>query len=167
MTTAIFGPFSALYVCGAPGLLLPLAVGGSLAVYLNSENVPGEPGNADVASAGACSALVGAYFCLLLYATCWRDLEAYFSTFPWKQHTQPVTSKGGVRTYLTRCPFTGARRGAPAADEPPLPSCAVLLQLTPRPATCLTGYQVCALRCAAPAASAASTSALSTSATAS
>ena len=108
LLTTLCAPFSALYVCGSLALaLLPLVVGGCLAVYIISDVDPGEVGTADVASAAAATATVAIYFFLAFYMIYWRNIESYFSTLPWLSAASTTKAKVGERMYQHKCPFTG------------------------------------------------------------
>ena len=106
--TTLSGPFSALYVCGGLALaIIPLGIGGTLAVYLNSNVTPGDIGTGDMVAAGAATGVVALYFLLLLYMILWRNIESYFSSLPWLSEAKTSQEIVGKRTYQKLCPFTG------------------------------------------------------------
>lgn len=106
--TTLCGPFSALYVCGGLALaLVPLGIGGVLAVYLNSEVTPGDIGTGDMTAAAGATGVVAVYFLLLFYMILWRNIESYFSSLPWLSEAQTSKETVGQRAYQKLCPFTG------------------------------------------------------------
>jgi hypothetical protein len=106
--TTICAPFSTLYVCGGLALLVvPLVIGGCLAVYLNSEVSPGQVGTADIASAAAATGIVAVYFLVACYMIYWRNIESYFTSLPWLSTASSNQEKVGNRVYQKKCPFTG------------------------------------------------------------
>lgn len=132
----LFAPFSTLYVCGGLAfVVIPIALGSSLAVYLTTNVQPGSIGIADVTSAASATALVGVYFVLLGYMTCWRNYESCFSTFPWRNASEPSKKTVGKRAYQIKCPFTGQQR-TPDFPLPLMPGLRTRCQLTFFTCTC-------------------------------
>lgn len=106
----IFSPLACLYLLGLPYVLILIIIGAFVALIVEVEAKEGVFGSREWACASVSSACVSLYFALLLYVTCWRKIEIYYSTFPWLKHNGK-TSKNNEsgKLYPTRCPFTGAR----------------------------------------------------------
>ena len=106
--TTLCGPLSAIYVCGMWAIIfIPTTIGAILAVYLNTNVDPGSIGTGDITVAAVSTTLVGVDLVLLVACIWWRNIESYFSTFPWLARAATSQEKVGDRLYQTKCPFTG------------------------------------------------------------
>jgi hypothetical protein len=129
---AALAPFSLAYVVGAPALAVLALIGVFLGVTLGVGISPGTITGPDVAAATVSTLLAATQLGLLLYSTCWMDVEAYFSSLPWLNLARQAQAKGRTRKYQTHCPFTGATRGG-RARATPIPALAGGLHSLHRP----------------------------------
>jgi hypothetical protein len=106
LETTLLGPISAVYVLGISSILVPLAASCPLILYILTD-VSSEIGLADVISAASATGLVGSYIVMLLYMTCYRSYESYFTSTPWLEAADSNRQIVGNRSYQKRCPFTG------------------------------------------------------------
>lgn len=108
---SVVGPLSTVYVGGLLAVLVvPLAIGSSLAVYLTTSVNPGNIGTADLTTAFSATAIFAVYFAIMGYTVLWRNIESYFSSLPWLDESRSIqpTKLKSLSLQKSRCPFTGA-----------------------------------------------------------